>query len=262
MLLQTKLAAYSTYAIEVRIPSGLLPEMLWRDTSDPYLYLRVDRGDAHDRLILGGEDHKTAQKTDTAACFQRLERILRAMVPDSPIVERRWSGQVIESVDGLPYIGEVGGGQFVATGFAGNGMTYGTLAGMMARDAATGAKNPWRELFAVERKTLSATWDYLRENSDYPFYMVKGHLAGAGDAAKLSPGEGKIVRVDGHKAAAFCDDDGAMHLHSAICPHLGCVVAWNEAERTWDCPCHGSGFAATGEVMNGPAEKRLENLKQ
>ena len=261
-LLQTKLAAYSTYAIEARVPSGALPEMMWWDTANPYLYLRVDRRDTGDRLILGGEDHKTGQKTDTEACYQKLERILRAMVPDSPIVERRWSGQVIESVDGLPYIGEVGDGQFVATGFAGNGMTFGTLAGMMARDAATGARNPWRELFAVERKTLSATWDYLRENSDYPFYMAKGLVAGAGeDIAKLSRGEGKIVRVDGRKAAAFRDDDGAMHLHSAICPHLGCVVAWNEAERTWDCPCHGSRFLATGELMSGPAEKGLEKLK-
>jgi Rieske Fe-S protein len=141
-------------------------------------------------------------------------------------------------------------------------MTFGTLAGMMARDAATGTKNPWRELFAVERKKLSATWDYVRENRDYPFYLAKGRLASAtGDPSKLARGAGAIVRVDRKKAAAFRADDGALHVHSAICPHLGCVVAWNEAERTWDCPCHGSRFQATGEVISGPARSRWKRLK-
>ena len=261
-LFQTKLAGYSTYAIEARVPSGVLPEMLWWDTADPYLYLRVDRRDAEDVVILGGEDHKTGQKTDTEACFLRLERTLRSIVPEAAI-ERHWSGQVIETVDGLPYIGEVATGQFVATGFAGNGMTFGTLAGMMVRDATTAAKNPWRDLFAIERKTLSATWDYVRENSDYPFHFVKGQLAGAesDDLAGLARGVGRIARVDGRKVAVFRDDEGGTHVFSAICPHLGCVVAWNEAERTWDCPCHGSRFQATGEVMSGPAEKDLEKLK-
>lgn len=258
-LLQTKLAAYSTYAVEARASANVFADMMWWDTANPYLYLRVDRRERSDMLILGGEDHKTGQESDTEVHFQRLEHKLRGIAPDAAI-ERRWSGQVIESVDGLPYIGEVGDGQFIVTGFGGNGMTFGTLAGMMARDAATGLKNPWRELFAIERKTLSTTWDYLRENSDYPFYFAKGHLAAA-EAESLEAiarGTGKIVRVDGHKAAAFRDEDGKMHIHSAICPHLGCVVAWNAAERTWDCPCHGSRFQATGEVMNGPAEKGLE----
>ena len=261
-LLQTKLAGYSTYAIEARIRSGTLPEMMWWDTADPYLYLRVDRRGDRDVLILGGEDHKTGQETDTEGCFQRLEAKLRSIVPEAEI-ERRWSGQVIESVDGLPYIGEVGNAQFVGTGFAGNGMTFGTLTGMMTRDTAAGVKSPWRDLFAVERKTLSATWDYLRENSDYPYYLAKGRLAAAqsDDLAGLASGEGKVVRVDGRKTAAFRDDEGKAHVLSAICPHLGCVVGWNEAEHTWDCPCHGSRFQATGEVICGPAEKALEKLK-
>ena len=236
-LLQTKLAGDSTYAVAARVPNEYASETLWWDTGDPYLYLRVDRNEGGDIVILGGEDHKTGQETDIYARYERLEQKLRSILP-SATVERRWSGQVIESVDGLPYIGEVEAGQFVATGFAGNGMTFGTLAGMMARDVAMGTKNPWQELFAVERKKLSATWDYVRENRDYPFYLAKGRLAsGTGDLSDLTRGAGAIVRVDGQKAAAFRDDDGALHVHSAICPHLGCVVAWNEAERTWDCPC-------------------------
>jgi glycine/D-amino acid oxidase-like deaminating enzyme/nitrite reductase/ring-hydroxylating ferredoxin subunit len=261
-LLQTKLAGYSTYAIAARIPNEYVSETLWWDTGDPYFYLRVDRNEGGDMIILGGEDHKTGQETDTYARFEKLEQKLRSILPSATTVERRWSGQVIESVDGLPYIGEVEAGQFVATGFAGNGMTFGTLAGMMARDIATGVKNPWQELFAVERKKLSAAWDYVRENRDYPFYFAKGRLASPpGELSDLPPGAGTIARVNGRKAAAFRDNDGALHVHSAICPHLGCVVAWNEAERTWDCPCHGSRFQATGEVISGPAEKPLEKIE-
>ncbi|HEY5895053.1 MAG TPA: FAD-dependent oxidoreductase [Chthoniobacterales bacterium] len=262
-LLQTKLAGYSTYAIEARIPSGAVPEMLCWDTADPYLYLRVDRRSDGDVLILGGEDHKTGQKTDTIMCFKELEKTLHSILREKPAVERRWSGQVIESADGLPYIGEVDDAQFIATGFAGNGMTFGTLAGMMACDVVNGVKNPWRDLFALDRKMLSATWDYLRENSDYPFYLAKGLFAGGEckELAGLARGEGKIVRIDGRKRAAYRDDSGKAHVLSPICPHLGCVVAWNEAEKTWDCPCHGSRFQAAGEVINGPAEKNLESLQ-
>jgi glycine/D-amino acid oxidase-like deaminating enzyme/nitrite reductase/ring-hydroxylating ferredoxin subunit len=260
-LLQTKLVGFSTYAIEARIVSVRLPELIWWDTGDPYLYLRIDRHKDHDVMILGGEDHKTGQKKDTQECFQRLERKLRSIVPDA-IVERHWSGQVIESVDGLPYIGEVGDGQFLATGFAGNGMTFGTLAGMMACDAATGAKNPWQKLFSADRKVLGAAWNFLRENSDYPRYLAKGHLAGTESyIADMKRGEGRIVRANGRKAAVFCDDEQRLHVLSAICPHLGCVVVWNEAERTWDCPCHGSRFQATGEVISGPAESDLERIQ-
>src|SRR4030095_5193057 len=200
-LLQTKLVGFSTYAIEARIVSVRLPELIWWDTGDPYLYLRIDRHKDHDVMILGGEDHKTGQKKDTQECFQRLERKLRSIVPDA-VVERHWSGQVIESVDGLPYIGEVGDGQFLATGFAGNGMTFGTLAGMMACDAATGAKNPWQKLFSADRKVLGAAWNFLRENSDYPRYLAKGHLAGTESyIADMKRGEGRIVRANGRKAA-------------------------------------------------------------
>jgi glycine/D-amino acid oxidase-like deaminating enzyme/nitrite reductase/ring-hydroxylating ferredoxin subunit len=260
-LLQTKLVAYSTYAVEARILSIRLPELIWWDTGDPYLYLRLDRHKDYDVMIIGGEDHKTGQKTDTQECFRRLERKVRSIVPDA-VVERRWSGQVIESVDGLPYIGEAGDGQFLATGFAGNGMTFGTLAGMMACDAATGAENPWKDLFSIERKVLGATWNFLCENSDYPIYLAKGHLAGTETyIADLKCGEGRIVRANGRKAAVYCDQEQGLHVLSAVCPHLGCVVVWNQAEGTWDCPCHGSRFQATGEVINGPAETGLERIQ-
>lgn len=263
-LLQTKLAGYSTYAIEARLPAGTLPEMLWWDTSEPYLYARVHRHDDGDILILGGEDHKTGQVTDTNACYARLEQKLRDLVPGNPVVAKRWSGQVIESVDGLPYIGEAAPGQFLATGFAGNGMTFGTLAGMMARDQLAKVKSPWRDLFAVERKKLSVAWDYAKENKDFPYYFAKDRLMRAKDIDlhDVPLNSGHIARVKGCKAAVYCDGKGNTRVMSAVCPHMGCIVAWNAAEQTWDCPCHGSRFRGTGEVIAGPAEKGLEKLKE
>ena len=122
MLFQTKLALYSTYMVGAKVPPGTLPEALWWDTSDPYLYLHVDRHAGHDYVMIGGEDHKTGQEDNTECCYQRLEKKLHARLPGAEI-DRRWSGQVIETNDGLPYIGETEDGQYVATGFSGTGMT-------------------------------------------------------------------------------------------------------------------------------------------
>ena len=261
-LLQTKLAAYSTYAIGARLPSGALPEALFWDTADPYRYLRVDHREGHDYAVLGCKDHKTGQETDSVERFAELEKVMRAICAES-VVNHRWSGQVIEPTDGLPYIGETAEGQFVATGFAGNGMTFGTVAAFMVRDAILGLSNPWRDLFSVDRKKLSALWDYLTENKDFPYYLVKQRLSSA-EAASVDevPREhGKIVRLDGKKVAVYRDAAGRVTKRSAICTHMGCIVAWNPAEKTWDCPCHGSRFHSTGEVLAGPAEEGLEAVE-
>jgi glycine/D-amino acid oxidase-like deaminating enzyme/nitrite reductase/ring-hydroxylating ferredoxin subunit len=261
-LLQTKLALYSTYAIGAEVPKGTIPEMLWWDTADPYLYLRVEKRDSHDYVILGGEDHKTGQETDTELPYRRLVETLNYLVPEA-VAQNRWSSRVVETVDGLPYIGDIGGGLFLGTGFAGNGMTFGTLTGMMARDAITGVKNPWQALFDPDRKTLSSTWDYLTENKDYAYYLLKGRLTGgeSGGVGSVKPGEGKVLKLKEGKAAAYRDESGLLHLHSAVCPHMGCVVTWNEAQKTWDCPCHGSRFKCSGEVIGGPAESGLAAWK-
>ena len=179
-------------------------------------------------------------------------------------MEHRWTGQVIEPTDGLPYIGEISERQFVATGFAGNGMTFGTVGGMMARDVVMGVKSPWRDLFDPHRKTLSATWDYIVENKDYPFYLVRDRLAKTdkGGVQDLARGEGRIVKVDGKKVAAYRADDGSLTQLSPVCTHMGCIVHWNGAEKTWDCPCHGSRFTAAGAVLGGPAEAPLNPIEQ
>lgn len=259
-LFQTKLSLYSSYAVGARVPSGTLPEASFWDTDDPYNYVRIDRTGDDNYVIYGGEDHKTGQAENPGNCFESLERKVSALIPEARI-DHRWSGQVIETADGIPFIGPVTPEQYIATGFSGNGMTFGTLAAMMFGDALASRRNPWQELFDVNRKVLSGTWDYLKENKDFPYYFVKDRLAKARaqSTGSIKPGEGQVVEIDGNRVAAYRDDEGKLTKKSAVCTHLGCLVHWNEAEKTWDCPCHGSRFKPTGEVIGGPAEKPLED---
>jgi hypothetical protein len=155
-LFQTKLALYTSYVVGARVEKGRVPDALFWDTADPYHYLRLEPHRNHDLVIFGGEDHKTGQVSDTNACFDRLARTLRSMV-GAVDVTYRWSGQVLETPDGLPYIGETAPRQFTGTGFSGNGMTFGTLTGMMAADRVLGHTNPWSDLFDPERKNVRVT---------------------------------------------------------------------------------------------------------
>ncbi len=177
-ILQSKLAPYSSYVIGGWVPRGTVHEALFWDTGDPYDYLRVDRRHDHDFVIFGGEDHKTGQVEETTQCFRRLEQRLKLLLPEIAVTHR-WSGQVIETNDGLPYIGETAERQYAATGFGGHGMTFGTLSAMMFADYVAGEKNPWAELFDTGRtKVKGGLWDYLKENKDYPYYLVRDRFAG------------------------------------------------------------------------------------
>jgi len=261
-LLQTKLSLYQTYAIGARLPLGTIPEAVYWDTADPYNYLRVEHRGSYDYAIYGGEDHKTGHETDTAASFARLERRFHAFAPQVTI-DHRWSGQFIESNDGLPFIGQFDEHVFVSTAYSGNGMTMGTLGGMMAADAVLHRKNPWQELFDPHRKKVfGGAWDFIKENAEYPFYLLRDWIGGAeGDSlAELDRSQGKILKIDGKKVAAHRDENGKVTLCSAVCTHMQCIVAWNNAEQTWDCPCHGSRFKPTGEVISGPADEPLERI--
>jgi glycine/D-amino acid oxidase-like deaminating enzyme/nitrite reductase/ring-hydroxylating ferredoxin subunit len=262
-LLQTKLALYTTYVVAGRVPAGSVPDALWWDTASPYHYVRVEPDRDHDVIILGGEDHKTGQASDTEACYGRLESYLAARVPGIEL-SHRWSGQVIETPDGLPYIGATADHEYAATGFAGNGLTFGTLAAMLMADAIAGRSNPWADLFDVGRKALGRSlWDYVKENTDYPYYMIRDRFAGA-EAKSLRAvrrGHGTIVERAGQKVAAYRDADGGVTLRSAVCTHMGCTVSWNAAERTWDCPCHGSRFRIDGSVISGPAGAPLRDVE-
>jgi glycine/D-amino acid oxidase-like deaminating enzyme/nitrite reductase/ring-hydroxylating ferredoxin subunit len=262
-LFQSKLALYTSYVLGAKLPKGAVPQALYWDTTDPYYYLRIDPKDDHDYGIFGGEDCKTAQEEDANLVFARLETRLKKHLPNAK-VEDRWLGQVVETNDGLPFIGENEGQQFIATGFCGNGFTLGTLSAVMARDRYLKRKNPWFDLFDVNRKKFhGGTWRYITENLDYPYYMVRDRLARAEGISteEVKIGEGKILKLDGKKVAAYRDKSGKMTALSPVCTHMKCIVRWNPADQTWDCPCHGSRFKSNGEVFAGPAESPLEKIE-
>jgi glycine/D-amino acid oxidase-like deaminating enzyme/nitrite reductase/ring-hydroxylating ferredoxin subunit len=262
-LFQTKLALYTSYALAARVPAGRVPDALWWDTATPYRYLRIAPAGDHDVVILGGEDHKTGQAPYTPACYATLEAALRALLPDATVVAR-WSGQVIETPDGLPYMGPMADHQYAATGFSGNGLTFGTLGGMLCADAILGRANPWADLFEPGRKALGRSlWDYAKENTDYPYYLARDRFARVEGRSlrEVKRGTGKILALDGQTVAAYRDEEGVLSVRSATCTHMGCRVAWNAAERTWDCPCHGSRFSPYGQVISGPAEAPLPPIE-
>ncbi|HEX8181011.1 MAG TPA: FAD-dependent oxidoreductase [Pyrinomonadaceae bacterium] len=256
--MHTKQAPYRTYVVGGRVPRGSVPQILLWDTPDPYHYLRLQaEDDAYDILIVGGEDHKTGQADDADERYARLEAWTRARFPQVESFPYRWSGQVMEPVDGLAFIGRNpldSDNVFIATGDSGNGMTHGTIAGMLLTDLILGRTNKWAELYDPARKTLGAITDFARENlnvmAQYTDLVTGGEVA---DVGEIKPGEGRIVRRGLTKVAAYRDDAGTLHERSAICAHLGCVVQWNSNERTWDCPCHGSRYQTDGHVVNGPA---------
>ena len=260
-VLQTKLALYTSYVVRVKLNRPAEEGLFW-DTSSPYRYLRIDHVDGEPFAIGGGADHKTGQIDDPETCYGEVERWVKSLAPRAEVTGR-WSGQVIETPDLLPIIGTVADRQFVATGFAGNGMTFGTLSAMIARDAITRAKNPWQQLFDTERSiALRGPWKYLTENVDYPYYLVRDRFAGASSRSlrSLRRSTGDVVDVDGSAVAAYRNEKGKLITLSPTCTHLGCQVHWNATEGGWECPCHGSRFQPTGEVIAGPAEKPLEPI--
>ena len=258
VVMHTKQAAYRTYVIAAPVPKGVVPRALYWDTEDPYHYVRLQAGDAKsETLIVGGEDHRTGQKDDADERYARLEEWTRQRFPAAGPVEHRWSGQVLEPIDLVAFIGRNpmdDDNVYIATGDSGNGMTHGTIAGLLLTDLILGRPNPWQDLYDPSRKSLRAAKDFARENVEsqvgYLGYVTPGDVSGY---EKIAPGGGAVVRHGLEKIAASRDAAGKLTLCSAVCTHLGCIVEWNSNERTWDCPCHGSRFAPDGHVVNGPA---------
>ena len=259
--IHTKQAPYVTYVIGVRVPKDSVTRALYWDTGDPYHYVRLQRENGFDVLIVGGEDHKTGQENDGRERFARLEQWTRERFPTALDVEYRWSGQVMEPVDGLAFIGRNpldDDNVYIATGDSGQGMTHGTIAGILLSDLIQGRKNPWEDLYSPSRVRLRSLPEYASENinvaGQYSDYITAGDIK---SESELQPGEGAIIREGVSKIAVRRDENGNIHRRSAVCPHLGCIVAWNSTERTWDCPCHGSRFSAEGRVYQGPANSDL-----
>lgn len=267
LAIHTKQAAYLSYVITLPVPPGSVPRALYWDTLDPYHYVRITRGDdGRDLLIVGGEDHKVGQAHDHQERFDRLEAWARQRFPATGPVRHSWSGQILETIDGLAFIGVNPGDAanvFIATGDSGMGMTHGTIAGLLLSDLILGRTNRWADLYSPSRKRVRAVGEYLSENLNTAAQYAAWLTPGEGRSAdELKKGCGTVIRQGLHKLAVYRDEGGDLHTCSAVCPHLGAIVTWNDLEKTWDCPAHGSRFKPDGEVIQGPANGDLTPVDQ
>ena len=277
LTMHTKQHAYRTYVIAAKVKKGVLPYSLWWDTGDqeskwvsqPYHYVRLESyDDQYDLLISGGEDHKTGQ-SDTEgisedARYERLESWTRNYFPMlEDDLTYRWSGQVMEPVDSLGFMGKNPGDHnvYIITGDSGNGMTHATIGAMIICDSIMGIKNKWEDIYSPSRITLKIAVDFAKEVSNmasqYLDWITTSDLTNTAD---LPAGEGGIISSGLKRIAVYRDYDNSLKAFSAVCPHLGCIVQWNGDEKSFDCPCHGSRFATDGSVTNGPAQTDLHKI--
>jgi glycine/D-amino acid oxidase-like deaminating enzyme/nitrite reductase/ring-hydroxylating ferredoxin subunit len=265
----TKQEPYRSYVIGALVPRGAIPRALYWDTEDPFHYARLQRmhanGKTQDLLIIGGEDHKTGQAEGIEGRFARLATWGRKHFPGIKEIAFRWSGQIMESTDGLALIGrnpQDDPNVYIITGDSGAGLTHGTIAGILLRDLIVGHDNPWAALYDPARKTPRAADKFPRENpkvaGEYAHWLTPGEVR---TVEEIKPGMGGVISRGSSKLAVSRDDSGKLYQCSAVCTHLGCIVSWNSTERTWDCPCHGSRFAPDGKLLNGPALEPLSKSR-
>ncbi|MGH8176017.1 MAG: FAD-dependent oxidoreductase [Steroidobacter sp.] len=260
--MHTKQIAYQTYVVAARVKQGSIARALIWDDGDPYHYVRTTpAGDGeHDVLIVGGADHKTGHERDPAAHYAQVEAWMRQRFPQVGEIDYRWSGEVMEPLDGVAYLGRNPGSRnvYVITGDSGNGMTHTTIGALLVSDLVMGRQNRWLSVYDPARKPFKEALQFIKEQSNIAAQYTDWVSGGDEEsAAAIAPGDGALIRSGLKKLAVYRDDDGALHAHSAKCTHLGCVVQWNSSEKTWDCPCHGSRFTRYGAVFHGPAVSSL-----
>lgn len=258
-------APYRSYAIAVKLSDKHYPEDLAYDMYNPYRYYRTQIIDGEKYLIAGGEDHKTAHEINTEKCFREVEVYVRQFF-NVESVPFKWSSQYFEPADGLPYIGHLPGNPdnvYVATGFSGNGFTHGTTAAIMLADIICNGKSEYQDLYSPARiKPVAGFENIVKESADVVGSLIVGWLQTdkLQNMVDLARGDGKIVNYDGKKVGIYKDEVGKLYAVNPACPHIQCSVSWNTAEKSWDCPCHGSRFSFTGTMLTGPARKDLQQI--
>jgi len=265
-VLHLRCAPYRSYAMALRLKNDDYPDGLVYDMYQPYHYIRTQEVNGEKYLVVGGEDHKTGHEKNTESCFMHLESYVRKFF-DVDFVTFKWSSQYYEPDDGLPYIGHLpfgSGNIYVATGFSGNGITYGIVSAIVLRDLILKGKNEYSELFNPNRlKPIAGFAKFVKENLDVAKELLEKILPSEKleELAGLANGEGKVVKYEGKNLALFKDDSGKLHAINPTCTHLKCTVTWNLAEQTWDCPCHGARYDWDGKALTGPASKDLEKVE-
>lgn len=262
-LLHFRLAPYRSYALALHTENHFYPEALIYDMDEPYHYYRSQQLDGKRYLIAGGQDHKTGHNENTSDCFDKLKQFVGGIIPIKEVAFS-WSSQYFESTDGLPYIGHLPGNPenvFVATGFGGNGMIYSHVSAMLLADMLTGKENPLQKLLDPNRiKPVAGFASFVKESADVAREFISKFFAPekVKDLDTLAINEARVVKLDGEAIAVYRDDAGKIHAVSPECTHINCHVKWNNAELSWDCPCHGSRFDADGALLTAPARKNLD----
>ena len=245
----------------IAAPIGRVPPGMYKNAEKPGRSIRTHRHNGETWAIVAGTTFKPGHPDEEQEYIQDVEGWLTEHFQAGP-VQYRWINEDYDAMDGAPYIGwssKGGDGYLVATGFAAWGISNGTVAGMIIADLVAGRDNPWLPVFDATRvKPVAGAKEFAKENLDVAAHLVSGYLSRKPkDYDELEPGHAAIMKVDGENVAAFKDEQGVVHAVSAVCTHMGCLVGWNATDRTWDCPCHGSRFELSGEVIHGPATKPL-----
>lgn len=265
MMVQTLLGPYREYGIACRVDESSLPDgIFWGyHGGKKYSSRNYTRG-GKNFVIVVGESHKVGQAGNNTEYIRNLVKFAEEHF-NFQKVDYHWGGQHYRPADLLPYIGprKKNSGEFIATGYSTDGLVYGTLAGMILSDRITGRQNNWSELYSSTRnQPLKAAPKFMKENIDVAKEYMKDFpgLAGDSDVEDLKTGEGRVVEKEGEKLAVYRHEDGKLEVVSAVCSHMSCIVNWNNAEQSWDCPCHGSRFRTDGTVLEGPAYEPLQNV--
>jgi glycine/D-amino acid oxidase-like deaminating enzyme/nitrite reductase/ring-hydroxylating ferredoxin subunit len=256
---QTTSAPYRSYMIALKV-QNLPGDALYWDMFDPYHYTRIYEQNGEKWLAIGGADHKTGQNDPEKDYFNNLEVYARRRYMVSEITHR-WSHQYYEPSDGLPYIGlSPFDSTYMATGFSGDGLVYGTVAGILVSDMIMGKDNEWSRAYDSKRfKPLASASSFLKHNVDVAKHLIADRFT-SDDLKNLKANNGVVIRKDGDNYAVYKNNEGLLTVCSAVCTHMGCIVSWNHIEKTWDCGCHGSQFAHDGKILIGPATNNLQKV--
>jgi glycine/D-amino acid oxidase-like deaminating enzyme/nitrite reductase/ring-hydroxylating ferredoxin subunit len=259
----TKVHPKRSYAVAGYVTEGVsAPTGMYLSVESPTRSYRIIRDGERDLLMVGGEGHKVGEVEDTEACYQRLEADARRRFGLEKI-DYRWSTQDGVPVDSIPYIGRLTRSSehlLTGTGFRKWGMTNGTLAAQLLTDRIVGRENAWAELYDSKRLDIApSAKEFVKENLQAAYRWVADRVDTPGVALEeLPPGEGTVIRKGLSPVAVYKEEDGSCRGLSAVCTHLACIVHWNNAEKSWDCPCHGSRYDLDGSVIQGPATEPLE----
>jgi len=258
------LAPYRSYVVVLKLSEGASEAGQAADLYDPYHYFRYHQAEDAQYLIVGGFDHKTGDEKDTEKHFDDLKQWADEHFDYDELVAQ-WSSQYYVSADGLPYIGRMPNESnvYIATGYGGNGMTFGSMASLIIPDLIEGMETPLSELLSPARvKPIASVKSVVSEGLGVVKHFVMDKLSPETVKAlnDIPKDGGKVVRLEGKTVAAYRNKEGTLFCLNSVCPHMGCTVAWNPSEHTWDCPCHGSRFDVSGNMLNGPATTGLSKI--